>query len=123
MSAAGAYLAQESSGTPLQHYATMLTLAERQLEVATSGDLGELGPLAQRWDELVALLPPNPPAAAGPLLKRAAVLNEQTNTELLHLHEALVQDISITARAGRAARGYAVQGQQGPRFTRIDRRA
>lgn len=120
MSAATAQLAEEGAGAPLQHYANMLTLAERQLEAATSGELGELGPLAERWDEIVALLPSNPPPAAGPLIKRAAALSEQTNAQLLHLHEALVQDISITARAGRAARGYAVQAR-GPRPTRVDR--
>lgn len=100
----------------------MLTLAERQLEAAMSGNLGELGPLSELWDALVASMPAEPPAAAEPLLQRAAQLSGQTNAQLLRLHQTLVQDISIAARAGRAAHGYAAQAE-GARLTLLERRA
>lgn len=104
----------------LRHYAALLEIAEQGLQASLRGDLDELASLSRRWDELVAILPALPPAAAEPLLRRAALLNEAATAQLSRLRQKVMQEISLTARASRAAHGYAAQSA--PRV-RVDRRA
>jgi hypothetical protein len=106
--------------TPLAPYTAIVDVAERQLELARRGETDGLEPLAQTWRELLARVPSQPPAEAAALLEAALELNGQTAAELMRMQEALLHDIAITARASRAARGYAGRAR---RSSRLDRRA
>jgi hypothetical protein len=101
-----------SLDTTLDPYAAILDLAELELELAGMGKIDDLQALAAQWNELTAGLPEQPPASARPLLEKAGELHERTHVELLRLREAMLSDLSTTARASRAAHGYA---QQTPR--------
>jgi hypothetical protein len=102
-------------------YAAILELAERELELARAGRIEDLRSLAAQWDALTAGLPARPPASARRPLARAAALHERTNATLLCLREAMLCDLRTTARAGRAAHGYARQGQR--RIRHVDHSA
>jgi hypothetical protein len=106
--------------TTLDPYSAILELAERELELARAGRIEDLRSLAPRWDALTADLPAQPPPAARGPLQRAAALHERTNAALLSLREAMLCDLRTTARASRAAHGYARQAQ---RRARVDQSA
>ncbi len=108
-------------GSPLDPYAAILELAERELQLARDGRIEDLRSLASEWDELTADLPAQPPPAARGPLERAAVLHERTSATLQCLREALLCDLRTTARASRAARGYAEQAPR--RVHRMNRSA
>jgi hypothetical protein len=105
----------------LDPYAAILALAERELELARDGRIEDLRALASEWDELTAGLPEQPPATARGALERAAALHERTSATLMSLREAMLCDLRTTARASRAAHGYA--GQSHRRIRRIDQSA
>jgi hypothetical protein len=107
--------------TTLDPYAAILDLAELELELAGMGKVEDLRALSAQWDELTAGLPAQPPPSAQPLLERAAALHERTHIELLRLREAMICDLSTTARASRAAHGYARQTPR--RIRRVDQNA
>jgi hypothetical protein len=109
-----------SEGT-LDPYAAILELSERELELAGMGRIDDLHALGEEWRALVAELPARPPEAARPYLERAALVHERTHIELLRLREAMLCDMRTTARASRAAHGYALQERR--RIRRIDRNA
>jgi hypothetical protein len=96
----------------LDPYAAILELAERELELARAGRVEDLRSLGPQWEALTAGLPPQPPASARGPLARAAALHERTNAALMCLREALLCDLRTTARASRAAHGYAGQAQR-----------
>jgi hypothetical protein len=110
----------EPPATP-DPYAAILELAERELELARAGRIEDLRSLAPQWDALTAGLPPRPPASARGPLARAAALHERTGAALMCLRETLLCDLRTTARASRAARGYAGQTQR--RIHRVDHSA
>jgi hypothetical protein len=103
----------------LDPYAAILELSKRELALAGMGRIDDLHALSAEWRALVATLPQRPPDAARPLLERAARVHERTHLELLRLREAMLCDMRTTARASRAAHGYAVQERR--RARRIDR--
>jgi hypothetical protein len=105
----------------LDPYTAILELAERELELARAGRIEDLRSLAPQWDALTAGLPSQPPAAARGPLARAAALHERTNAALQCLREAMLCDLRTTARASRAAHGYARQGQR--RIRHVDHSA
>jgi uncharacterized protein YjiS (DUF1127 family) len=107
-------------GEVLRPYEAIHEHAERELELAGRGEIERLLELGERWRELTRDLPARPPTAAAPLLARARLLHERTRVELIRLRERLLADIGTSARARRAAAGYA--GQL-PRRTRLDRSA
>jgi hypothetical protein len=107
--------------TTLDPYAAILELSERELELAGMGRVEDLGALASEWETLTSGLPSEPPLEKRELLQRAALANERTRIELERLREALLCDLRITARASRAAHGYA--GQARHRTRRLDRSA
>jgi hypothetical protein len=112
----------ESRSSPsLDPYTAILELAERELELARDGRIEDLRSLAPQWDALTADLPEQPPASARTPLERAAALHERTSATLQCLREALLCDLRTTARAGRAAHGYA--GQAPRRLHRMDHSA
>ncbi len=99
----------------LEHYAEMLRIAEQQAELAEGGRLEALAPLGSRFDELAATLPANPPAAAAAMLGRAALISQRTQERLAQMQQALMQDVAVAAKAGRAAHSYALQSQRARR--------
>jgi hypothetical protein len=103
---------------PLTRYGAMVELAERQLDAARRGETEQLEELAAAWDRLALELPHEPPPGAAPLLKAAAALVQRTKEQLANAREALMKDIALTARAGRAARGYRTGGGAGSRVDR-----
>jgi hypothetical protein len=105
----------------LDPYAAILDLAELELELAGLGKVEDMHALSTQWDELTAGLPAAPPPSARALLERAALLHERTHVELLRLREAMLCDLSATARASRAAHGYAQQSRR--RQRRLDQNA
>lgn len=105
----------------LDPYAAILELSERELQLARDGRIEDLRSLAPQWDALTAGLPEHPPASARTPLERAAALHERTSATLQCLREALLCDLRTTARASRAAHGYA--GQALRRVHRVDHSA
>jgi hypothetical protein len=105
----------------LDPYAAILELAERELQLARDGRIEDLRSLAPQWDALTADLPEQPPASARTPLERATALHERTSATLQCLREALLCDLRTTARASRAAHGYASQAPR--RIHRVDHSA
>ncbi len=108
-------------GSSLDPYAAILELAEHELQLARDGRIEDLRSLASQWDALTADLPEQPPISARGPLERAAALHERTSATLQCLREGLLCDLRTTARASRAAHGYAAQA--GRRVHRMDRSA
>lgn len=104
--------------SPLDPYAAIVAFAERELELARDGRIEDLRSLASEWDALTAGLPAQAPASARSALERAAALHERTSATLMCLREAMLCDLRTTARASRAAHGYAGQGHR--RVRRVD---
>jgi hypothetical protein len=105
----------------LDPYAAILELSERELQLARDGRIEDLRALAPQWDALTADLPAHPPASARTPLERAAALHERTSATLQCMHEALLCDLRTSARASRAAHGYATQAAR--RIHRVDHSA
>jgi hypothetical protein len=108
-------------GSSLDPYTAILELAEHELQLARDGRIEDLRSLAPRWDALTADLPEQPPISARGPLERAAALHERTSATLRCLREGLLCDLRTTARASRAAHGYA--GQAPRRVHRMDHSA
>jgi hypothetical protein len=106
--------------TLLARYEAIHAHAELELELAGRGEIESLAALGGRWEELIAGLPAQPPAAAADLLRRAQLIHERTRVELSRLQEALLGELTTATRARRTADGYA--GQL-PRRPRLDRSA
>jgi hypothetical protein len=106
---------------PVGPYEAILELAERELKLAGDGRIEDLRALAEEWDQLTAGLPASPPASARMPLERAAALHRSTSATLKRLSEAMLCDMRTTARAGRAARGYARETHR--RIRRVDQTA
>jgi hypothetical protein len=114
-------LAGTSEQAPaLRPYEAIHEHAELELELAGRGEVERLVALGQRWDELTGGLPASPPVAAAPLLRQARLIHERTRIELIRLRESLLAEIGTSARARRAADGYAAQLS---RRSRLDRSA
>jgi len=105
---------------PLAAYQAMCEHAELELELAGRGEIEALVAIGARWGEIVAALPPRPPAAAAPLLERARLMHARTRIELVRLRDALLADFATASRARRTADGYAGQLRARPR---VDQRA
>jgi hypothetical protein len=108
------------SQVSLHPYRAIHEHAELELELVGRGEIERLGALGERWEELTRDLPARPPVAAASLLSQARLIHERTRIELIRLRESLLAEIGASARARRAADGYA--GQLGRRH-RLDRSA
>jgi hypothetical protein len=104
----------------LRPYEAIHEHAELELELAGRGEISRLAAMGERWSELTRELPARPPKEAAPLLRKARLIHERTRIELIRLRESLLAEIGASARARRAADGYA--GQL-PRRARVDRSA
>jgi hypothetical protein len=109
-----------SGQASLEAYEAIHEHAELELELAGRGEIERLAEMGERWRELTRELPARPPAGAAPLLRQARLIHERTRIELIRLRQSLLAEIGASARARRAATGYA--GQL-PRRSRLDRRA
>lgn len=92
-------------------------MIERELEVVGAGRLDELPEITTARQELIASLPATPPAAAGPALERAALMQKRLEIELLRRREAVLIELAKVERARRAARGYAPPRPRAPRVS------
>jgi hypothetical protein len=99
----------------LEHYAEMLRIAEQQAELAEAGRLEALPLLGSRFEELADALPTDPPPAAAAMLQRAALISQRTQERLAQMQQALMQDVAVAAKAGRAAHSYGLQSQRARR--------
>jgi len=111
----------DRGSSSLDPYAAIVEFAELELELARAGRIEDLRALAPRWDELTSGLPAEPPQSARGPLERAAALHARTNATLLSLRDALLCDVRATARASRAAHGYASVGHR--RVRRVEQSA
>ena len=102
----------------LAAYEALCAHAELELELAGRGEMDSLAALGARWDELIADMPTQPPAAAAELLQRAQLIHERTRIELSRLREALLDELATTRRGRRTANGYAGQLARRPRLDR-----
>lgn len=109
---------ERTPAASLGAYEALHDHAERELELAGSGDLERLLALRAHWEQLIATLPDPPPAAAAALLEQARLIHERTHVELLRLRDALLADLATAKRARRAADGYAGQLRRRPRLDR-----
>jgi len=110
---------REAAAEPALHrYRAINEHAELELELAGRGEIEALAALADRWEELIAGLPPRAPASAGQLLERAQLIHERSRVELLRLRDGLLADLAATRRSRRAADGYAGQLRRRPRLDR-----
>jgi hypothetical protein len=113
-------LAGTGEQAALRPYEAIHEHAELELELVGRGEIERLGALGERWEQLTRDLPARPPMAAASLLRQAQLIHERTRIELIRLRESLLAEIGASARARRAADGYA--GQL-PRRPRLDRSA
>lgn len=113
-------LAGTGEQATLRPYEAIHEHAELELELVGRGEIERLGTLGKRWEQLTRDLPARAPAEAGALLRAARLLHERTRIELIRVRESLLAEIGASARARRAADGYA--GQL-PRRSRVDRSA
>lgn len=112
--------APERFAPELRPYQAIFEHAELELAHAGRGEIDELVSLGDRWEQLVAELPRTPPAAAAPLLERAALMHERTRIELIRLRERVLGEHTANKHAQRAAAGY---GGEPARSQRLDRSA
>jgi hypothetical protein len=103
---------------PLRPYEAIHEHAELELELVGRGEIGRLAALGERWEQLTRDLPVSPPSEAAPLLRQARLIHERTGIELIRLRESLLAEIGTSARARRAADGYAGQLSRRPRLDR-----
>jgi hypothetical protein len=102
----------------LRPYEAIREHAELELELAGRGEVDRLAALAERWEALIAGLPPRAPASAAALLEQARLIHERTRIELARLREALLSELALAGRARRAANGYTGELQRRPRLDR-----
>ncbi len=102
----------------LRPYEAIHEHAELELELVGRGEIEPLGALGERWEQMTRDLPAHPPPAAAPLLRAARLIHERTRIELIRLRESLLAEIGASARARRAADGYAGQLGRRPRLDR-----
>jgi hypothetical protein len=104
--------------TALRPYEAIHEHAELELELVGRGEIEPLTALGERWEQLTRDLPASPPTEAAPLLRQARLIHERTRIELIRLRESLLAEIGASARARRAADGYAGQLARRPRLDR-----
>lgn len=97
-------------------YEALASLIERELALVGERDLGGLEELRRARGELLAALPPTPPAEAGPALERCRLLGKRLEIELERVREALLAELRQVSHAQRAAAGYAPARRDGRRI-------
>ena len=113
-----AMVGTDEQAVALRPYEALHEHAELELELVGRGETERLAELAERWEQLTRDLPDRPPVDAAPLLRRTRLVNERARVELIRLRESLLAEIGTSARARRAADGYAGQIARRPRLDR-----
>lgn len=113
-------MAERETADILAPYRELARLAERELELARAGELELLMGLAEHRRRLRTQIDQPHPAGGAGLLALAAGYTEEAGVELERHRALLVREMSVSANASRAARGY---GAQGHRALGLDRRA
>jgi hypothetical protein len=88
-------------------YERLVALARLERDLALDGRVDDLSELVAQRDDLVAGLPPVPPRAAEPLLRRAAELQAETTAVLTGALAHAGAQLRGIGRDRRGARGYA----------------
>jgi hypothetical protein len=88
-------------------YSALVALAEREHALVAGGHVEELAALAAEREALVATLPAQAPASAGPALERATSLQLATTAALRAALEETRQRMQTMDERGRAVRAYA----------------
>jgi hypothetical protein len=87
-------------------YDALAHLAERELELVSTGDVEQLPELHARRDAIVATLPPAPPAAARPSLERTAALQTLVTAALAERLRESGAELGKLTRGRTAMAGY-----------------
>lgn len=87
-------------------YDELVTLAERERELATEGRADDLETLRARRDALVASLPPQAPPEARPALERAERAQAEAVTALREAVAEARRALEAVDKGRRATRGY-----------------
>lgn len=104
--------------TLLRRYQAIHEHAELELELAGRGEIELLATLGDRWEELIAGLPTQPPAGAAELLQQARLIHERTHIELSRTRDMLIAELGSATKARRTVDGYAGQLRRRPRLDR-----
>src|ERR1039458_7361238 len=115
-------------------YEALAALIERELELLGESRLEELAQLKLARTELLQSMPAMPPAAAGEMLERCALLQQRVRIEILRVREAVLLElvqvgggprgapaggVRDPARAGGGAAGACAAGACGPARRRL----
>jgi hypothetical protein len=88
-------------------YERILALGERELELVQGERWEELAALGEEREQLIASLPPLPPATARGPLEKAAELQQRVSAELTRSLALAREGLGRLDRGRRAAAGYA----------------
>jgi hypothetical protein len=88
-------------------YERILALGERELELVQGERWEELAELGEERQQLIASLPPLPPATARGPLERAAEVQQRVSAELARSIALAREGLGRLDRGRRAAAGYA----------------
>jgi HD-GYP domain-containing protein (c-di-GMP phosphodiesterase class II) len=97
------------SATLAAPYEQLADSYEDELQLVAEGRIDELVELTAERAALIQSLPATPPAAAGPALERAALMNKRVMIEILRRREAVLIDLERVDVGRRTAAGYAGQ--------------
>jgi hypothetical protein len=92
-------------------YDALAHLAERELELVSTGEVDELPELHARRDAIVATLPPAPPAVARPSLERAAAIQTRVTAALAERLRESGAELRKLTHGRTAMAGYAPAGE------------
>jgi hypothetical protein len=102
---------------PMNPYARLVSLIERELELAGQGRVEELAAAVIERGEFLATLPSPAPDGAEPWLLRARALHSRVTIETERLAAGLAARRSAHRRAWAAARRYMRPVSEDPRYS------
>ncbi|WP_249009144.1 hypothetical protein [Conexibacter sp. DBS9H8] len=102
---------------PIDPYVRLVTLLERELELAGQGRVEELAAAVVARGEFLMTLPSPAPDAAEPWLLRARALHSRVTIETERLATVLAARRSAHRRAWAAARRYTRPAGEGPHYS------
>ena len=88
-------------------YDALADLAEQELEFVSAGEMERLPALRRERDNLLAGLPPVPPAAAQPALERTLELQHSVTAALERRRDEIAAELRKLSHGRTAVRGYA----------------
>ena len=88
-------------------YAALVAIAEEELALVRAERVSELAELNERRSQVLAQLPPVPPAEARPALERVAALQADITTALTVTRDHVASELVRLDHGRRSLRGYA----------------